>query len=78
MDDIERPVGPLTDAPAFGSNVVAATLRALDAPYVALTPGASFRSLHDSLVNCRATSAHACSSVCTRSMRSPLRRGLPR
>ena len=51
MDDIERPVGPLADAPAFGSDVAAATLRSLEIPYVALTPGASFRGLHDSLVN---------------------------
>jgi thiamine pyrophosphate-dependent acetolactate synthase large subunit-like protein len=51
MDDIERPVGPLANAPAFGSDVVAASLRALDVPHVALTPGASFRGLHDSLVN---------------------------
>ena len=42
MDDIERPVGPLADAPAFGSDVAAATLRSLEIPYVALTPGASF------------------------------------
>ena len=35
----------------FGSDVVAETLRALDIPFVALNPGASFRGLHDSLVN---------------------------
>jgi thiamine pyrophosphate-dependent acetolactate synthase large subunit-like protein len=35
----------------FGSDAVAETLRALDVPYIALTPGASFRGLHDSLVN---------------------------
>ncbi|WP_315831818.1 thiamine pyrophosphate-binding protein [Bradyrhizobium prioriisuperbiae] len=36
---------------AFGSDIVAETLRSLDIPYIALNPGASFRGLHDSLVN---------------------------
>ena len=35
----------------FGSDIVAETLRALDIPWIALTPGASYRGLHDSLVN---------------------------
>jgi len=35
----------------WGSDAVAAMLRALDIPYLALNPGASFRGLHDSLVN---------------------------
>jgi thiamine pyrophosphate-dependent acetolactate synthase large subunit-like protein len=35
----------------FGSDVVAETLRELGLPYIALNPGASFRGLHDSLVN---------------------------
>ena len=35
----------------WGSDAVAAMLRALDLPYLALNPGASFRGLHDSLVN---------------------------
>ena len=48
---IERPDGPLASAPAFGSDVVAAALRATGVPWIALTPGASFRGLHDSLVN---------------------------
>jgi thiamine pyrophosphate-dependent acetolactate synthase large subunit-like protein len=47
----ERPVGPLAPEARFGSDVAADTLRALDIPYVALNPGASFRGLHDSLVN---------------------------
>ena len=37
--------------PRFGSDCIAEMLRALDIPYIALTPGASFRGLHDSLVN---------------------------
>ncbi|HXI36087.1 MAG TPA: thiamine pyrophosphate-binding protein [Burkholderiales bacterium] len=47
---IEAPV-PGKKSPAFGSDAVAAMLRALDLPYIALNPGASFRGLHDSLVN---------------------------
>ena len=35
----------------WGSDPIASLLRALDFPYIALTPGASFRGLHDSLVN---------------------------
>jgi thiamine pyrophosphate-dependent acetolactate synthase large subunit-like protein len=38
-------------AAAFGSDVVAETLRALHIPYIALNPGASYRGLHDSIVN---------------------------
>jgi thiamine pyrophosphate-dependent acetolactate synthase large subunit-like protein len=37
--------------PEWGSDAVAAFLRAADIPFVALNPGASFRGLHDSLVN---------------------------
>ena len=46
----EKPV----TAPAtswWASDTIAATLRALDVPYIALVPGASYRGLHDSLVN---------------------------
>ena len=48
---IERPVRVAAGNATFGSDIVAETLRALDIPYIALTPGASFRGLHDSLVN---------------------------
>jgi thiamine pyrophosphate-dependent acetolactate synthase large subunit-like protein len=37
--------------PRFGSDSIAELLRALGIEYIALTPGASFRGLHDSLVN---------------------------
>ncbi|MGH3326410.1 MAG: thiamine pyrophosphate-binding protein [Streptomycetales bacterium] len=37
--------------PAWGSDVVADVLRATGVRYLALNPGASFRGLHDSLVN---------------------------
>ena len=50
-DPIERPLPSGANAPAFGSDVIAETLRALDVPYIALNPGASYRGLHDSLVN---------------------------
>jgi len=48
---IERPTPAGVNAPAFGSDVVADALRALGIPYIALTPGASYRGLHDSIVN---------------------------
>jgi thiamine pyrophosphate-dependent acetolactate synthase large subunit-like protein len=48
---IERPNAASANAPGFGSDVVADTLRALDIPYIAVTPGASYRGLHDSIVN---------------------------
>jgi len=35
----------------WGSDAIAALLRAMDIPYVLLNPGSSFRGLHDSLVN---------------------------
>jgi thiamine pyrophosphate-dependent acetolactate synthase large subunit-like protein len=47
----ERPAGTPPPAPQYGSDVVAETLRSLALPYIALVPGASFRGLHDSLVN---------------------------
>jgi thiamine pyrophosphate-dependent acetolactate synthase large subunit-like protein len=48
---MEQPAGTPPPAPQYGSDVVADTLRALALPYIALVPGASFRGLHDSLVN---------------------------
>ncbi|MFD0668016.1 thiamine pyrophosphate-binding protein [Ramlibacter sp. MAHUQ-53] len=47
---IERPVVAPPTA-LFGSDAIAEALRALDIPYIALNPGASFRGFHDSLVN---------------------------
>jgi len=35
----------------WGSDAIAAVVRTLDIPYVALVPGASYRGLHDSIVN---------------------------
>ena len=47
----ESPVAVPRREPVWGSDAIAAMLRALDIPYLALNPGASFRGLHDSLVN---------------------------
>jgi thiamine pyrophosphate-dependent acetolactate synthase large subunit-like protein len=47
---IEQPI-PTTSHGVWGSDVVAQMLRRLGIRYVALTPGASFRGLHDSIVN---------------------------
>ena len=49
---LDRPVNlTAPNAPGWGSDVVAETLRALQIPYIALNPGASYRGLHDSIVN---------------------------
>ncbi|OGA18088.1 MAG: acetolactate synthase [Betaproteobacteria bacterium RIFCSPLOWO2_02_FULL_63_19] len=47
----EEPQGPLATRAGFGSDIVAETLNALELPYIALNPGASYRGLHDSIVN---------------------------
>jgi thiamine pyrophosphate-dependent acetolactate synthase large subunit-like protein len=48
---IETPIPTRGDSGFWGSDVVAEVLRSLDIPYIALNPGASYRWLHDSLVN---------------------------
>jgi len=48
---LDRPLPAGVNAPGFGSDVIADALRATDIPYIALNPGASYRGLHDSLVN---------------------------
>ena len=48
---LERPASLPGGNALFGSDVVAEVLRALAIPFVALNPGASYRGLHDSLVN---------------------------
>jgi thiamine pyrophosphate-dependent acetolactate synthase large subunit-like protein len=48
---VEQPVASPEQKEIWGSDALAAMLRALDVPYLALNPGASFRGLHDSLVN---------------------------
>jgi thiamine pyrophosphate-dependent acetolactate synthase large subunit-like protein len=51
MENLERPTAAGVNAPVFGSDVAAEALRDLNVPYIALNPGASFRGLHDSIVN---------------------------
>lgn len=46
-------VGPRKSAAQYGSDVIVEMLAALGIEYVSLNPGASFRGLHDSLVNFR-------------------------
>ena len=48
---VESPVAGPEQKEIWGSDAIAAMLRALDIPYLALTPGASYRGLHDSIVN---------------------------
>src|SRR5215467_10461335 len=51
IGSLERPIPAGANAPGFGSDIAAEMLRALDIPYIALNPGASYRGLHDSIVN---------------------------
>ena len=48
---VERPVLANEPGDYWGSDAAALMLRELNLPYVALNPGASYRGLHDSLVN---------------------------
>jgi thiamine pyrophosphate-dependent acetolactate synthase large subunit-like protein len=48
---VETPVAHPRNAPAWTSDAIAETIRALGLRYLALNPGASYRGLHDSLVN---------------------------
>jgi thiamine pyrophosphate-dependent acetolactate synthase large subunit-like protein len=47
----ESPVPVSLEKDVWGSDAIASMLRALDIPYLALNPGASYRGLHDSIVN---------------------------
>jgi thiamine pyrophosphate-dependent acetolactate synthase large subunit-like protein len=47
----ETPAPHTQNAPAWTSDAIAETIRALGLRYLALNPGASYRGLHDSLVN---------------------------
>ena len=51
FDELSVPVGERPPA-RWGSDALAELLSALDLPFIALNPGASYRGLHDSLVNC--------------------------
>ena len=47
----DKPVPSRPGESFWGSDAVALMLRELDIPYIALVPGASYRGLHDSIVN---------------------------
>ena len=47
----ERPKNPENISMRWGSDAIAELLQRLDLNYIALNPGASFRGLHDSIVN---------------------------
>jgi thiamine pyrophosphate-dependent acetolactate synthase large subunit-like protein len=48
---IDKPIRSKPSSARWGSDYLAEVMRALGIEYIALTPGASFRGLHDSLVN---------------------------
>ena len=48
---VDRPQPAAPSTSRWGSDAIASLLRALDFEFIALCPGASFRGLHDSLVN---------------------------
>jgi len=50
-NEIDRPVPSAPSNRVWGSDAIAGMLRELDIPYIALNPGASYRGIHDSLVN---------------------------
>ena len=47
----DQPVAAAAPLQFWGSDAMAEMLRALDIPYLAINPGASYRGLHDSIVN---------------------------
>jgi len=47
----DAPVAAPQGETHWGSDPVAAVLREIDVPYIALVPGSSYRGLHDSIVN---------------------------
>jgi thiamine pyrophosphate-dependent acetolactate synthase large subunit-like protein len=47
----ETPVPARESERVWGSDPIAAMLRALEIPYISLVPGSTYRGLHDSLVN---------------------------
>ncbi len=50
-DQSQRPPAPKPEELGWGSDAVAWALRALPIDFIALNPGASYRGIHDSLVN---------------------------
>lgn len=48
---VERPADAAQTEPRWGSDIIADVLRRLGVEYLSLNPGASYRGLHDSVVN---------------------------
>src|SRR4051812_24392837 len=48
---LDRPEGKPDESIAWGSDIAAEMLRRFNIPYISLNPGASYRGLHDSIVN---------------------------
>jgi thiamine pyrophosphate-dependent acetolactate synthase large subunit-like protein len=48
---LDRPEGEPDQRIGWGSDIAAEMLRRFNIPYISLNPGASYRGLHDSLVN---------------------------
>jgi hypothetical protein len=77
--NIERPTGlPAASNALFGGDAIAEAFRDLRIPFIALTAGASYRGMHDSLVNHSANERHKCCCACTRSTRWRSPRAGPR
>lgn len=74
----DRPAPAAAGGGAWGSDAIAAALRALEIPYLALNPGASFRGLHDSLVNHLGNAQPQMLLCLHEEARSPSRRATPR
>jgi thiamine pyrophosphate-dependent acetolactate synthase large subunit-like protein len=51
LEQMERPEGLGNRKMGWGSDALAETVRRLGFTYISLTPGASYRGLHDSLIN---------------------------
>ena len=47
----DTPVPSRPGDQVWGSDYIAAVLRSLEIPYIALVPGSSYRGFHDSMVN---------------------------
>jgi thiamine pyrophosphate-dependent acetolactate synthase large subunit-like protein len=51
LEEIERPEGLGNTRMGWGSDALAETIRRLGFTYISITPGASYRGLHDSIIN---------------------------
>jgi len=72
----EAPVAGPEQKEIWGSDAIAAVLRTLDIPFLALNPGASYRGLHDSIVNYLGNTAPADAALPARGIGGSDRAGL--